>query len=493
MDLNKVDIKKLPPDVRKTFRQLQVLHAEKKIQNKAKNDFLSFVKAVWPEFVEGPHHRHIAEKFNKLGTGELKRLIVNMPPRHTKSEFASYLLPSWMVGRNPKLKIIQATHTGELAIRFGRKAKNLIDSEEYSKIFQTRLQEDSKAAGRWETAQGGEYFAAGVGGAITGRGADLLIIDDPHSEQDAMSEQALENAYEWYTSGPRQRLQPGASIVLVMTRWSTKDLTAKLLKAQKEVKGDQWEVVEFPAILDHGPKPEPVWPQYWKLDELEKVQATLPVAKWNAQWMQRPTSEEGAIIKREWWKSWKHDWIPNLHYVIQSYDTAFLKKETADFSAITTWGLFYPSPDSPLNLMLLDAVKDRFEFPELRRKALEQYKYWQPEMVIVEAKASGLPLTYELRKMDIPVINFTPSKGNDKHVRVNSCAPVFESGMVWAPQQKFAEEVIEECAAFPHGDHDDLVDSMTQAVMRFRQGGLIKHPEDYEEEKNKQPKSFNYY
>ena len=493
MSLNKVDISKLPPDVRKTFRQLQVLHAEKKIQNKAKSDFLSFVKAVWPEFVEGPHHRHIAEKFNKLATGELKRLIVNMPPRHTKSEFASYLLPSWMVGRNPKLKIIQATHTGELAIRFGRKAKNLIDSEEYSKIFQTRLQEDSKAAGRWETAQGGEYFAAGVGGAITGRGADLLIIDDPHSEQDAMSEQALENAYEWYTSGPRQRLQPGASIVLVMTRWSTKDLTAQLLKAQKEVKGDQWDVVEFPAILDHGPdKKEPVWPQYWKLDELEKVQATLPVSKWNAQWMQNPTSEEGAIIKREWWKTWKHDWIPNLHYVIQSYDTAFLKKETADYSAITTWGLFYPNIDSPLHLMLLDAVKDRFEFPELRRKALEQYKYWQPEMVIVEAKASGLPLTYELRKMDIPVINFTPSKGNDKHVRVNSCAPVFESGMVWAPQQKFAEEVIEECAAFPHGDNDDLVDSMTQAVMRFRQGGLIKHPEDYEEEK-KQPRKHEYY
>jgi predicted phage terminase large subunit-like protein len=493
MSLNKVDISKLPPDVRKTFRQLQVLHAEKKIQNKAKSDFLSFVKAVWPEFVEGPHHRHIAEKFNKLATGELKRLIVNMPPRHTKSEFASYLLPAWMVGRNPKLKIIQATHTGELAIRFGRKAKNLIDSEEYSKIFQTRLQEDSKAAGRWETAQGGEYFAAGVGGAITGRGADLLIIDDPHSEQDAMSEQALENAYEWYTSGPRQRLQPGASIVLVMTRWSTKDLTAQLLKAQKEVKGDQWEVVEFPAILDHGPeKKQPVWPQYWKLDELEKVQATLPVSKWNAQWMQNPTSEEGAIIKREWWKTWKHDWIPNLHYVIQSYDTAFLKKETADYSAITTWGLFYPNIDSPLHLMLLDAVKDRFEFPELRRKALEQYKYWQPEMVIVEAKASGLPLTYELRKMDIPVINFTPSKGNDKHVRVNSCAPVFESGMVWAPQQKFAEEVIEECAAFPHGDNDDLVDSMTQAVMRFRQGGLIKHPEDYEEEK-KQPRNFDYY
>ena len=492
MNLNQVDISKLPADVRKTFKRLQVMHAEKKIQNRAKTDFLSFVKCVWPEFIEGSHHRHIAEKFNKLATGELKRLIVNMPPRHTKSEFASYLLPAWMVGRNPKLKIIQATHTGELAIRFGRKAKNLIDSEEYAKIFKTRLQEDSKAAGRWETAQGGEYFAAGVGGAITGRGADLLIIDDPHSEQDAMSETALESAYEWYTSGPRQRLQPGASIVLVMTRWSTKDLTAQLLKAQKEVKGDQWEVVEFPAILDHGTEDQAVWPEYWKLDELEKVKATLPVAKWNAQWMQRPTSEEGAIIKPDWWRVWKHDWIPQLHYVIQSYDTAYLKKETADFSAITTWGLFYPSPDDPLNLILLDAVKDRYEFPELRRKALEQYKYWSPEMVIVEAKAAGLPLTYELRQMDIPVVNFTPSKGNDKHVRVNSCAPVFESGMVWAPETKFAEEVIEECAAFPFGDNDDLVDSMTQAVMRFRQGGLIQHPEDYKDEKQ-EPRKMVYY
>jgi predicted phage terminase large subunit-like protein len=491
MNLN-VDISKLPADVRKTYKQLQVLHAEKKIQNRAKTDFLSFVKCVWPEFIEGSHHRHIAEKFNKLATGEINRLIVNMPPRHTKSEFASYLLPAWMVGRNPKLKIIQATHTGELAIRFGRKAKNLIDSPDYHKIFQTRLQEDSKAAGRWETAQGGEYFAAGVGGAITGRGADLLIIDDPHSEQDAMSETSLENAYEWYTSGPRQRLQPGASIVLVMTRWSTKDLTAQLIKAQKEVKGDQWDVVEFPAILDHGPEEEAVWPEYWKLDELEKVKATLPVAKWNAQWMQRPTSEEGAIIKREWWKVWKHDWIPQLHYVIQSYDTAFLKKETADYSAITTWGLFYPNQDSPLHLILLDAVKERYEFPELRRKALEQYKYWDPEMVIIEAKASGLPLTYELRQMDIPVVNFTPSKGNDKHVRVNSCAPVFESGMVWAPETKFAEEVIEECAAFPHGDNDDLVDSMTQAVMRFRQGGLIQHPEDYKDEKQ-EPRKMDYY
>ena len=492
MDVNKIDISKLPADVRKQYKTLQVMHAEKKIQNKAKNDFMSFVKCVWPEFIEGSHHRHIAKKFNDLANGKINRLIVNMPPRHTKSEFASFLLPAWMVGRNPKLKIIQATHTGELAIRFGRKAKTLIDSDDYRKIFDTRLREDSQAAGRWETAQGGEYFAAGVGGAITGRGADLLIIDDPHSEQDALSATALESAYDWYTSGPRQRLQPGGKIVCVMTRLSTKDLTGKLLAHQKEAKSDKWHVVEFPAILEDDDPPVPVWPEYWKLEELESVKATLPVGKWNAQWMQNPTSEEGAILKREWWRKYDREDIPALHHVIQSYDTAFLKKETADYSAITTWGIFYPDEDSGANLILLDAIKGRYEFPELRRLALEQYKYWNPETVIVEAKASGLPLTHELRQMDIPVINFTPSKGNDKHVRVNTCAPLFESGMIWAPDEKFAQEVIEECAAFPFGDHDDLVDSTTQAIMRFRQGGLLKHPEDYVTEERK-PMKRNYY
>ena len=487
-----IDIAKLPADVREQYRRFQVLHAEKKIQRKAKDDFMSFTKAVWPEFIEGAHHRVIAQKFNDLANKKINRLIINMPPRHTKSEFASYLLPAWMVGRNPKLKIIQATHTGELAVRFGRKAKTLIDSDEYSKIFDTRLREDSQAAGRWETAQGGEYFAAGVGGAITGRGADLLIIDDPHSEQDAMSANAFDNAYEWYTSGPRQRLQPGGQIVLVMTRWSKKDLTGILLDNQKKVKGDQWEVVEFPAILDHGKGMEPVWPQYWKIDELESVKATLPVGKWNAQWMQEPTSEEGALIKREWWRKWDKEYLPDVTYIIQSYDTAFLKKETADYSAITTWGIFYPEEGGKPNIILLDAIKERYEFPELRRVALDQYKYWEPDMVIVEQKASGTPLTHELRQMDIPVMTFTPSRGNDKHVRVNSCAPLFEAGLIWAPDEQFAEEVIEECASFPYGDHDDLVDSMTMAVMRFRQGGFLPHPEDYEDDVKPTPKREYY-
>ena len=463
------------------FEKAQKILEKKFKQDLIHNNFMAFVKEMWPEFIEGRHHKEIADKFDKIATGKIKRLIINMPPRHTKSEFASFLLPAWMVGRKPNLKIIQTTHTTELAIRFGRKAKVLLDSPEYQKIFETRLDPDSQAAGKWETEQGGEYYAAGVGSAITGRGADLLIIDDPHSEQDAMNPEALERAYEWYTSGPRQRLQPGGAIVLVMTRWNMKDLTGKLLNAQSKLKADQWDVVEFPAIL---PSNKPIWPQYWKIDELEGVKASLSIGKWNAQWMQNPTAEEGSILKREWWRLWDKPGIPPLQHIIQSYDTAFSKKETADYSAITTWGVFYPNedPGEAPNLILLDSFKERLEFPELRKEALEQYRYWKPDTVIIEGKATGMPLTYELRKIGIPVINFTPSKGQDKHARVNAVSPMFESGMIWAPDEDFADEVIEECASFPYGDNDDLVDSTTQALMRFRQGGFVKLPDDYEEE-----------
>jgi predicted phage terminase large subunit-like protein len=467
-------------------KRIQLLEAKDTI----KGNFLSFVKYVWPEFIEGSHHKKINDAFNRLSRGEIKRLIINMPPRHTKSEFASYLLPAWMIGKNPQLKIIQATHTADLAVDFGRKTKNLVDQENYKELFDTRLMEDSQAAGKWKTEQGGEYFAAGVGGAITGRGADLLIIDDPHKEQDIKKDsKSFDKAWNWYTSGPRQRLQPDGKIVCVMTRWSTKDLTGQMIKAQGEEGSDEWEVIRLPAIL---PSNTPVWPEYWKLEELEKTKASIPVSNWNAQYQQEPTAEEGAIIKRDWWRNWEHKDPPEIKYKIQSYDTAFTKKDTSDYSAITTWGVF-ETEDSGDNVILLSAFKDRYEFPELRRTAHEEYLWWRPDMVLIEAKASGIPLTHELRQMGIPVVNFTPSRGNDKHVRVNSVSPLFESGKVWAPMHEhFAQEVVEECASFPFGDYDDYVDSMTQALMRIRQGGLIRHPEDYQDEPTPKRK-IEYY
>ena len=481
----------LTPDESAKLLELERSVALDEARPNITNNFLSFVKYVWPEFIEGSHHKIINKKFNDLAEGKIKRLIINMPPRHTKSEFASYLLPAWMIGKNPKLKIIQATHTADLAIDFGRKTKNLVDEPSYRELFPTRLQEDSQAAGKWKTEQGGEYFAAGVGGAITGRGADLLIIDDPHKEQDIRGDgKSFEKAMNWYTAGPRQRLQPGGSIVIVMTRWSTKDVTGQLLKAQGEEGSDQWEVVELPALLPNG---KPVWPEFWTSEELLKTKASIPVSNWNAQYMQSPTGDEGALIKREWWQDWKHKNPPPVDYIIQSYDTAFTKGTKSDYSAITTWGVFETDEDGQ-NIILLDAFKDRYEFPELRRVAYQQYLDWKPDMVIIEAKASGLPLTHELRQMDIPVINFTPSRGNDKHVRVNSVAPLFESGKIWAPMHEhFAQEVVEECASFPFGEHDDYVDSTTQAIMRIRQGGMVRHPEDYKDEPVVRNKTVKYY
>ena len=482
-----------PDEVVREILALEQAQKRLSVRKEAHNNFIPFVKHVYEGFIEGAHHLKVAEKFEKLATNPHSRIIINMPPRHTKSEFASYMLPAWLIGRNPALKIIQTTHTAELAVRFGRKVRNLMEMECYRDVFpDVDLRADSKAAGRWETGQGGEYYAAGGGGAITGRGADLLIIDDPHSEQDALSESALDNAYEWYTSGPRQRLQPGGSIVIVMTRWSLKDLTGKLIKSQaSDVMSDQWEIIEFPAILPSG---NLLWPEFWSKDELLRVKASLSLGKWNAQWQQNPVAEEGAIIKKEWWNTWEKKEIPPVSYIMQSYDTAFSKKETADYSAITTWGVFQPKEGGTDNIILMDAKRGRWDFPELKSKALEEYKYWEPDMVLIEAKATGTPLTDELRTMGIPVVNYTPSKGKDKHTRMHMVAPIFESGKVWAPEKRFSEEVIDECAAFPHGDYDDYCDSMSMALIRYRKGGFVHLDSDEEDDEPVYtPQSRQYY
>lgn len=475
--------KQIPNHLKEELHQLLELqnHYKRLVQrDSSQAGFLDFVKNVWDGFKCGAHHKIFAEKFQQIAEGKIKRLIINVPPRHGKSELASIHFPAWFIGKYPEKKIMHTTHTGELAVGFGRKVRNIVDSDEFKMIFpQVTLNQDNKSAGRWSTNKGGEYFAAGVGGAVTGRGADLLIIDDPHSEQDALSPNLLQHCWDWYSSGPRQRLQPGGAIIVVMTRWSTIDLTARLIKSQSDQFADQWDVVEFPAMLEDD---QPLWSDFWSKDELLKVKASLPISKWNAQWMQNPTAEEGAIIKREWWERWEGKELPAVEYIIQSYDTAYSKKETADYSAITTWGVF-TTPAGEQAIILIDARKGRWDFPELKRIGYDEYKYWDPDMVLIEAKASGMPLTHELRNIGIPVVNYTPTRGQDKVARVHAVSPMFESGKVYAPiDQRFAEEVIEECASFPYGENDDFVDSMTQAIMRFRQGGFVTLDSDMIEE-----------
>ena len=492
--LDNVSLKDIPailpllslPEQEKLLAELEKLE-ELKTQKLAQERFMKFVELVWPTFIAGKHHYKMASAFERVARGELKRLIINMPPRHTKSEFASYLLPAWFLGKYPHKKVIQTSHTAELAVGFGRKVRNLVDQEVYTRLFPgVGLQADSKAAGRWATNKGGDYFAIGVGGAVTGKGADLLIIDDPHSEQEAAlaenSPEIYDKVYEWYTSGPRQRLQPGGSIVIVMTRWSKRDLTGQVIKASAQRGGDEWEVIEFPALLPSG---KPLWPEFWSLTELAALKEELPNSKWMAQYQQDPTSESSAIVKREWWKIWEKDSPPAVDMIIQSWDTAFEKNNRADYSACTTWGVFYWPDDSgtdQANLILLNAMRGRMEFPELKKRVLEEYQEWEPDGLIIEKKASGAPLIYELRAMGIPVQEFTPTKGNDKITRLNAVSDLFASGRIWVPNTNWAEEVVEEVASFPSGEHDDYVDSVSLALMRFRQGGYVRTSLDEEDE-----------
>ena len=516
---------------------LGLLEKRERLQKieKARHSFIDFVKLVWPDFIPGAHHYIMAEAFERVAKGECKRLVINMAPRHTKSELTSWLLPAWFLGRFPKKKIIQSSNTEALAAGFGRRVRNLIAGEQsedddgnpgvaYADIFPgVKLAKDSQAAAGWSTSKGGEYFAIGIRGKVTGKGGDIVIIDDPHSEQEARqaetSPEIFDDVYEWYTSGPRQRLQPGGSVIVVMTRWSKRDLTGQVLKKQAALEegepGDRWEVIEFPAILDENtPQERSLWPGFWKLEDLRATRAVLPVSKWKAQYQQNPTSEEGAIIKRENWRKWGSDretcpadhllgaWNsldpPPCELIMMSVDTALTKTQRADYSAFTTWGVFKvddPATGLPINnIILLSAYKERMEFPELKKKVLQFYNEDMPDTLLIENKGSGISLIQELRAMDIAVEDFSFGRGgkyvsNDKVARANMVSDIFASGYVWAPERRFAEECIEECAEFPYGDHDDYVDSVVQALLRFRSGGLIRTANDRADDSD-QPRQY---
>jgi predicted phage terminase large subunit-like protein len=389
-----------------------------------------------------------------------------------------------------------SSHTADLAVNFGRRVRNLVGSESYRDIFpQIELQADSKSASRWGTNFNGEYFAIGVGGALAGRGADLFIIDDPHSEQEAKQGRSdvFLPAWEWFQSGPIQRLMPGGAIIVVMTRWSKLDLTGQIVNHMvKNDDAEDWEVVEFPAILESG---VPLWPEFWTIEELLHKKASLDIRYWNAQYLQNPVSEEGALIKREWWQIWDKENPPECEFIIMSLDAAQETNNRADYNALTTWGVFYNEEVNNYNIILLNSIKQRLEFPELKKLVLEEYKEWEPDAFMVEKKSNGAALYQEMRRMGIPVGEFTPGKGQDKISRVNAVSDLFASGVVWAPDRRWAKEVIEECNDFPSGVNDDLVDSTTLALMRFRQGGFIRLPSDEPEDIQyfKSSKNRGYY
>lgn len=491
---------------RDILRQLRALE-EARQREGAQGDLLKFGSSVWdalgedvPTFKPGHHHRVIADVFHRVADGKAKRVIINVPPRHGKSRLSSILFPAWYMGRNPRAKIAIASHTADLAIEFGGRIRDLVKSQEYRKIFpKVKLRADNSAAGKWRTEEGGEFFAVGVGGAFAGRGASICIVDDPISEKESKlaihNPDIFDGVYDWFERGPRQRLNPGAALVVIMTRWHQRDLSGRLIKNMITKEGsDEWEVIQLPAILPSG---DLLWPEHWSREEILALKNSIEPGVWSAVYQQNPTSEESAILKREWWKRWTKDKPPEVEFVIVSLDTANTANSRSDYSAFSVWGVFYKEDDDGgrvPNLILLNAFKERLEFPELKARAKAVFAEWKPDAFIIESKASGTSLIQEFRMAGIPVSDFTPTRATgDKVTRANAVTDLLASGVVWAPETRWADEVIEECGAFPVGEYDDMVDSVVMALTRYRNGGFVRLPSDYEDTEEMIPAKAEYY
>lgn len=473
---------------------------------KARESYSAYMQyaAPWilPEgFVNGKHLEDISELLQWVEETPRARAMIFMPPRSMKSVNASVLYPTWILGRHPTWQVMGVSYGQELANAFGRDTRNIIQSEDYQRIFTTKVKSDSRATNRWDTEQGGRYVAAGITAGIAGRGANLAVIDDPLSEQDAMSKSAREFVKNWWPGGLRSRLQPDGRILIVTTRWHEDDLAGWLLSnAERDERAEQWRVLSIPAL---GEEEESYWPERWPAEYLQKLRddPTMPRSQWNALYMQEPTGEEGNLIKYEnlqWWPKEKP--LPTCDSIIMAADTAFGRKETSDYSVLQVWGIFTTGHEDSRgkefnvpNALLLANRRGKWEYPELLDQARQLVKKYNPDRIVVEKKASGEVLYPDLQRAGLPVIPYVPGKGQDKMSRVHAVMRFFVSGRVWFPEeQDFAYNLVEEAMAFPKGKNDDQVDAMTMALLYLRDSYSLYNQDDqvYDEAPSRKRKTY---
>ena len=473
------------------------------VNNQSKDDFLTFVRAMAPTLVSdwkmGSHIELISDRLQQVVEGKIKRLMVFLPPRSSKSVICSKLFPAWYIGRNPNHEILTVSHSDQLSSDFGRSVRDIVNQEKFADMFPgVHLRQDVRAAGKWKTNLNGSYYAAGVRSQIAGRGAHIAILDDAMSEEDSFSEAGRRYIKEWYPAGLRTRIMPGGSIVIINTRYHHDDLCGWLLKQEEIMDMEStypWDVVKIPAWVDEESAELldlPVGTSYfpeWKPDEVLRVDEEEIVASngsryWESLYMQNPTPEEGGIIKKRWLQKWDHSEPPSCDFIIQTYDTAFSTRTTADFSVIQTWGIFdMPEEDYEgreywgSNLILLGNTRGKFEYPDLRKISQELYNEYKPDVCIIEKKASGQSLIQDLRRSGLPVMEYNPDK--DKVSRVYAASPMLESGRVWLPDGKrWSDELIEELITFPNGRNDDQVDALVMAVHYMKESWRLGHPDD---------------
>lgn len=475
----------LPTDPAKLVQLRNQLLSLKRKQDtaNAQHQFRTYLELMRPGFLCPEHVQLLIDKLEAVERGEITRLAISMPPRHGKSYTVSESFPAWFLGRNPDKYVIAATYAMELSEDFGRKVRNQIMDPAFHEIFpDADISPDSTAIKRFNMVQGGVYFAVGAGGPITGRGAHVLLIDDPiKGHEEADSELQRNNLIEWYKSVAYTRMMPGRhAIVVVATRWHEDDLIGWI---ERNCSHENWDIVNLPAIAREtdplGRKEgEALWPDPmngFPIERLRSTEKTLGPRIWSSLYQQSPVSDDGNIFKRKHFQIWRKSEPPKCEYVLQSYDTAYEDNATADYSAIQTWGIF-KDENGVHNAILLSSLAERLQFPQLREKAVALYHKHEPDVVLIENKASGASLRQELYRAGIPILPYNPDKS--KIARAHAASPIIEAGRVWIPEGKdWAEELVNQAVAFPNGRRDDQVDAMTQALIRLQQGFLVRMPD----------------
>ena len=482
---------------------------------RAKDDFLTFVKVFAPtlvsDFKMGRHIKLLCSKLQGVVDGDIKRLMVFLPPRSSKSLICSKLFPAWYIGNFANHEIMSVSHSDQLASDFGRTVRDIVNTEKFQRIFKgVALRSDVKAAGKWKTNKNGSYYAAGVRSQVAGRGANIALLDDVMSEEDSFSQTGRKYIKEWYPAGLRTRLMPNGSIIIINTRYHYDDLCGWLLKQEKTAEQSTypWEVISIPAWLNEEaaelldlPVGSSYFPE-WKSDEIlrideQEIRASNGARYWNSLYMQDPSPDDGGIIKKKYINWWEYEDPPECQFIIQTYDTAFSTSKQADYSVIQTWGIFHDYDEDyghSSHLILLGNTRGRYEYPELRRIAQELYRDFRPDVCIIEKKASGQSLIQDMRRAGLPVLDYLPDK--DKVARVYASTPMMEAGRVWLPKNKiWADDLFSECMSFPNGSHDDQVDCLTMAIHYMKDSWNLTHPEDpsWEDDGSKKDKRVAYW
>lgn len=438
------------------------------------------------------------------------RILICEPPGHGKSWVSSHHFPAFYLAKHPDHNVIAVSHTGEFAEQWGRKVRNLMMSDEHRRLFpNVTVSEDSRAAGRWDLSSGGSYYAAGVGGAVTGKRGDCVVIDDAlRGVEDAESQSIRDNMWNWYGSDLTTRLKPGGIICVVGTRWHLDDLIGRLLASEKQKGGDKWKKIILPALaLENDPLGRKVgaalWPEWEDEKALERrrLQPSMTARQWQSLFQQSPVLESGNIIKRNQIQIWNQKDPPKCHYIISSYDTAITGKNKSAFSVCLTFGVFN-EPDTGLPaVILLSRWRARVDYPELRKMAqrlaqnylddqmerpVEGNVIRKPDDILVESKATGEPLRADLARAGVSTRAFNPGKYGDKEARLMLCTDIFENGRFWVPGQppnytmprRWAEEYVNSLISFPASDSRDDADATSQLILYLKNSGWVKNSLD---------------